>query len=98
MHIIIRPFASPDLPAMNAIWNEVVEDGIAFPQEECLTAASGAAFFSGQTHAAVAEETKVDTKQVRVLSFREIKKSPLEQYLADNHIVYHKYQLEDAKQ
>ena len=58
MHIIIRSFASPDLPAMNAIWNEVVEDGIAFPQEECLTAASGAAFFSGQTHAAVAEETE----------------------------------------
>ena len=48
--------------------------------------------------AAVAEETQTDVKQVRVLSFREIKKSPLEQYLADNHITYHKYQLEDAKQ
>ena len=26
-----------DLAAMVAIWNEVVEDGIAFPQEELLT-------------------------------------------------------------
>ena len=47
--------------------------------------------------AAVAEETKADTRQVRVLSFREIKKSGLAQYLADHDISYHKYQLEDAK-
>lgn len=41
---------------MIAIWNEVVEDGIAFPQEEPLTAESGAEFFASQTYSAVAEE------------------------------------------
>ena len=56
--IRIRRYEEKDIGAMVSIWNEVVEDGIAFPQEECLTAASGAAFCSGQTHAAVAEETE----------------------------------------
>lgn len=41
---------------MIAIWNEVVEDGIAFPQEEPLTAESGAEFFGSQTWCGVAEE------------------------------------------
>ena len=41
---------------MISIWNEVVEDGIAFPQEEPLTAESGAEFFASQTYSAVAEE------------------------------------------
>ena len=34
MQITIRGYESRDLPLMVAIWNEVVEDGIAFPQEE----------------------------------------------------------------
>ena len=34
MNIIIRPYQDADLPSMNQIWNEVVEDGVAFPQEE----------------------------------------------------------------
>ena len=33
MNIIIRAYQNTDLPAMNQIWNEVVEDGVAFPQE-----------------------------------------------------------------
>ena len=37
MQITIRGYESRDLPLMVAIWNEVVEDGIAFPQEELLT-------------------------------------------------------------
>ena len=41
---------------MIAIWNEVVEDGIAFPQEEPLTAETGKDFFASQTLSAVAEE------------------------------------------
>ena len=39
MQITIRGYESRDLPLMVAIWNEVVEDGIAFPQEELLTEA-----------------------------------------------------------
>lgn len=41
---------------MIAIWNEVVEDGIAFPQEELLTEKTGAEFFGSQTYCGVAEE------------------------------------------
>lgn len=47
--------------------------------------------------AVVAEMNGTSPKRVVVRSFREIKKSSLEQYIADNHIDYHKYQLEDAK-
>ncbi|WP_407426418.1 GNAT family N-acetyltransferase [Treponema sp.] len=52
----IRKYSENDLTTMIAIWNEVVEDGIAFPQEEVLTAESGAEFFASQTYSAVAEE------------------------------------------
>ena len=52
----IKKYTENDLPAMIAIWNEVVEEGIAFPQEEVLTAESGAEFFASQSYSAVAEE------------------------------------------
>ena len=35
--IIVRAYREEDLPAMAAIWNEVVEEGLAFPQEDCLS-------------------------------------------------------------
>ena len=54
--MIIRQYTEKDLPEMISIWNEVVEEGIAFPQEEPLTAESGKDFFAGQTLSAVAEE------------------------------------------
>lgn len=56
MDIQVRAYTQADLPALNRIWNEVVEDGVAFPQEELLDAESGAAFFAEQTHTAVAED------------------------------------------
>ena len=57
--MIIRSFQSKDLEKMCKIWNEVVLDGIAFPQEETLDEVSGAAFFSAQTYTGVAEEDGV---------------------------------------
>ena len=42
---------------MVRIWNEVVEDGIACPQEELLTLETGRDFFAAQTYNAVAEDT-----------------------------------------
>ena len=57
MNIIIRAYQNTDLPAMNQIWNEVVEDGVAFPQEDFLNAETGKAFFTEQTYTAVAEDT-----------------------------------------
>lgn len=47
--------------------------------------------------AAVAEETGLDAKRIRVISFKEVQKSGLKKYLEDNHISYHKYQLEDSR-
>lgn len=52
----IREYEEKDLLQMIDIWNEVVEDGIAFPQEEKLDAISGRDFFASQTCTGVAED------------------------------------------
>ena len=65
MHIIVRKYEEKDLKDMVRIWNEVVEDGVAFPQEECLTETTGKEFFAAQTYTAVAEDT--DTGSVHGL-------------------------------
>ena len=54
--MIIRKYAERDLPKIIRIWNEVVEEGIAFPQEELLNSKSGAEFFASQSYTGVAEE------------------------------------------
>ncbi len=53
--MVIRSYTPSDLPAMIAVWNEVVEDGIAFPQEDCLTIETGLDFFASQSYTGVAE-------------------------------------------
>ena len=57
MHIVIRKYEEKDLSAMIEIWNEIVEAGNAFPQEDLLNPESGAEFFASQTYAGVAEDT-----------------------------------------
>ena len=52
----IREYKEKDIPAMIRIWNEVVEEGVAFPQEGCLDEESGKQFFAGQSYSAVAVE------------------------------------------
>lgn len=54
--MIVREYQEKDLPAMIAIWNEVVEEGVAFPQEDLLEERTGAAFFGEQSYCGVAEE------------------------------------------
>lgn len=51
-----RKYTATDLPAMIDIWNEIVEEGIAFPQEELLTLETGRDFFAAQSHTAVIED------------------------------------------
>lgn len=58
MNIEIRAYEEKDLPEMIKIWNEIVEEGIAFPQEELLTENSGQQFFAEQTYSAVAVDTE----------------------------------------
>ena len=41
---------------MIAIWNEVVEEGVAFPQTESLDEDGGAAFFAEQSYCGVADD------------------------------------------
>ena len=53
--MVIREFTADDIPQMIEIWNSVVEQGEAFPQEEPLTVASAADFFAAQSFTAVAE-------------------------------------------
>ena len=43
--------------------------------------------------AAIAEELQEEVTHIRVLSFREIHRSSLEQFIADHGISYKKYQL-----
>ncbi len=54
--MVIRKYKEQDLPAVIGIWNEVVEEGIAFPQEDILNKESGAEFFASQSFTGVAEE------------------------------------------
>ena len=54
--MIIRKFEDKDLPAMISICNEIVEEGIAFPQEEPLTSETGKAFFESQSYTGVADD------------------------------------------
>ena len=51
----IRAFEPADIDAANAVWNEVVEDGVAFPQTEKLDRESGLAFFQSQSFTGVCE-------------------------------------------
>lgn len=54
--IQIRAYTEDDVAAMADVWNEVVEDGIAFPQENTLSVQEAAEFFTEQTHCGVADE------------------------------------------
>ena len=56
MSITVRKYEQRDMSAMLSLWNEVVEEGNAFPQEECLDLGGGTAFFSGQSYCGVAED------------------------------------------
>lgn len=57
--MIIREFTMDDLPEMISIWNEIVEEGNAFPQVESLTLKTGFAFFNSQSHVGVAFDGEI---------------------------------------
>lgn len=60
MNVKIREYTTEDVKAASEIWNQVVEDGVAFPQEDTLTEETGDAFFKEQTYTglAVDEESR----------------------------------------
>ena len=56
MNITIREYTEADTEAICEIWNQVVDEGVAFPQEERLTDKTAKEFFSEQTYTGVAED------------------------------------------
>ena len=54
MSVRVIPVTPETSPAAVAIWNQVVEDGVAFPQTEPMTPEEGWVFFGEQTLTAVA--------------------------------------------
>lgn len=51
----IREYTRSDLPEMIEIWNMIVEEGVAYPQEDFLDLESGSDFFASQSYTGVAE-------------------------------------------
>ena len=62
MNIEIKTYDKNDVAEAVYIWNEVVQDGIAFPQIDFLTDSSGDEFFSEQSFTGVAYDT--DSKEL----------------------------------
>lgn len=58
MKIEVRAYEEKDIKDMVRIWNQVVEDGVAFPQVDPLDEESGRKFFAEQTYCGVAEDTE----------------------------------------
>lgn len=58
MNVTVRKYRAADVSAMVEIWNEVVEEGVAFPQEECLSFEGGQEFFAAQSFCGVAENAE----------------------------------------
>ena len=60
-NIVVRKYSADDISAMKDIWNEVVDEGVAFPQEDELTDEGAKDFFAQQTYCGVAvgEDGKV---------------------------------------
>ena len=57
MSITVRAYDSRDVQAVVNIWNEVVREGVAFPQEDELDATTGDEFFKAQSFTGVAVDT-----------------------------------------
>lgn len=54
MNVQIREYGKQDRDTVMHIWNQVVSDGVAFPQEDALTETDADLFFSQQSYTGVA--------------------------------------------
>ncbi|MCH5288219.1 MAG: GNAT family N-acetyltransferase [Christensenellaceae bacterium] len=54
MSVMMRAYQPRDIRDAVLIWNQVVEDGVAFPQLDLLNEASGPDFFASQTYTGLA--------------------------------------------
>ncbi len=60
MSIIVRQFKEKDLKSCTEIWNEVVRDGVAFPQIDEMTEEEALDFFLSQSYTGVAYNSETD--------------------------------------
>lgn len=67
MEVSVRKYMNEDIDEMIRIWNEVVEEGVAFPQEEFLDGESGKAFFESQSFCGVAVSENGDILGLYIL-------------------------------
>lgn len=58
MDFKITEITPQDIPGAIEIWNQIVEEGVAFPQTEQLTEESGADFFAEQSFTGVAKNSQ----------------------------------------
>lgn len=56
MGVIIRAYREGDLSEMRGIWNDIVAEGKAFPQESPLSESQAVQFFGEQSYTGVAED------------------------------------------
>jgi len=61
MNIVIKQYEKKDISDAIYIWNEVVEEGVAFPQLDLLTESSGDKFFSEQSFTGIAYDADSNT-------------------------------------
>ena len=72
MNAVVREYKKEDVPAMRAIWNEVVAEGAAFPQMEELDPRQAEDFFANQSRCGVAEEPETGRVVGLYIPFAEI--------------------------
>jgi len=56
--IIVEKYSKKNIHSAIEIWNEIVREGVAFPQEEELTEITGDEFFSAQSFTGLAKDTE----------------------------------------
>ena len=57
--ITVREYRSQDMEEAMDIWNEVIREGIAFPQLDELTGQTAGEFFSEQSYTGIAEDDEI---------------------------------------
>ena len=68
--ICIRGFLNKDAEEAAAIWNRVVEDGVAFPQLETLSSEEAKKFFGAQDSPELHTIPKPEKRSVFIFSIR----------------------------
>ena len=58
--IIVEAYTKKNILPAIEIWNEIVREGVAFPQEDELTEITGDEFFSAQSFTGIAKDTETN--------------------------------------